>query len=1139
VVGPNGCGKSNIIDAVRWVMGESSAKNLRGESSIDVIFNGSTERKPVGQASVELIFDNPNGALGGEYAKYTEISIRRIITRDAQSSYYLNGTRCRRRDITDVFLGTGLGPRSYSIIEQGMISKLVEAKPEDLRVYLEEAAGISKYKERRRETENRMRHTRDNLDRLNDLREELDKQLERLKRQSEAAIKFKEYKQEEQTVRTHLLVMRWQHLQTKLQQFQEQIYAQAIALESLNAEQRNADAVIEQLREQHVEVNDQWQAVQQHFYGIGGQVARYEQSLQHIKERTTQLEQDLLQAQQSLQQNEHHIAEDAVRIDEILAQLEAAAPNLALLEATIEQSSEHLLLAEQQMQEWQAKWDQFNQDAAQSSQQAQVEQTRIQHLEQSWQQAKQRVEKLQEEHHRLQDTDAETQLALLREQAAELQMQQDDAQHQHQLLSDKLHQSRHHQQQYQHELETLHSQHSKAEGRKASLEALQQAALGKSNQSIQRWLAQHQLADNARLAEGLQVDAGWERAVETVLGQALQAVCVDDIAPAAALAASLEQGNLMLYVANAATTMLAADNLLLHKIRSKHALTGLLQQVYAANDLNQALSLLNQLPANASVITPEGVWLSHQWVRVWRDKDEQAGVLQRNQELQALNQELDNLATQIEQKQAQLDEIKQQLHTLEAQREEHQQALTQLANRAAMLQAEQRVRENRLEQQLQRKQQIELELQELQTAQQQTQQTLTEARAVWQAALAAMEQDADQRNVLQSQRDTFRVALDTARQQHRSNQDGYHQSQIMHQSLQAELQTKQQNQQRMQQQVTHMQERCVYLQTTIAETTAPIADLEMQLEAALEQRLVAEEELLTAKRKVEEVDYQIRTQEQRRHQAAEQADALRSQLEQSRLTAQAEDVRQQGIAEQLAEMEVNIETATANLPENAIEAELDEELQRIQNRIQRLGAINLAAIEEYTAEAERKNYLDAQYNDLMEALTTLENAIQKIDKETRAKFRETFEIVNQSFQTLFPKVFGGGSAYLELTGEDLLETGVTVMARPPGKKNSTIHLLSGGEKALTAIALVFSIFQLNPAPFCMLDEVDAPLDDANVGRYCNLIKDMSKTVQFIFISHNKLAMEMAQHLAGVTMKEPGVSRLVSVDIEEAIALAEA
>jgi chromosome segregation protein len=1138
VVGPNGCGKSNVIDAVRWVMGESSAKNLRAEASTDVIFNGSTDRKPVGQASVELIFDNPNGAIGGEYAKYTEISIRRIITRDAQSSYFLNGTRCRRRDITDIFLGTGLGPRSYSIIEQGMISKLVEARPEELRVYLEEAAGISKYKERRRETENRIKHTRENLDRLNDLREELGKQLDRLQRQSESANKYKAYQEEENTLRVQLLALRWQELEAKLSQLQQQITAQEIAYESIIAEQRNADTIIEGLREQHVVASEKWQEAQQQFYGVGGQVARLEQSLQHIRERITQLQHDKLQAETSLQENERHITDDKARIADIEQLLDTLTPELEMLSATLEQSRETLIDAEQQMHDWQSQWDNFNQTAAKASQQAQIEQTRIQHFEQGLQQSKSRMDKLQEEMQGLQSSEHEEAFAMLREQTAEAQLEQDESQHNMQLVSDKIQHTRHQLQQQQQHLEALHNQHSKLEGRRASLEALQQAALGKGNNTIQRWLTQHQLIDHPRLAEKITVTNGWEKAVETVLGQALQAVCVADIAPAAALLDSLEQGSVMLFAGTQKTQVPTAATLLINKVQSEFGLSSLLDGIHAAEDLQQALQLLSNLPNDASVITSDGIWLSHQWVRVWRDKDEHAGILQRNQEIEHLNQELHINEAALAELELELANTRQALQQLEQTKDEQQKNHAQLNNRLAMLQAEVRVRQNRIEQQQTRKQQITTEVNDIQTTQKEVMQKLQEARNEWQTALTAMESDAKTRDMLQSKRESLRMALEQAKTKHRENNDKFHQIQVRQQTLTAEFGTKQQTLLRLEQQVQHMRERCTYLVQSLAETALPIEELQAQLDAALEQRLIADEALQQAKRHVEEIDYQIRGQEQRRHQADNQAGVMRGQLEQSRLAFQGEQVRQQTIIEQFQALNVVASEIIAALPEHATEAAWEEELQRVQNRIQRLGPINLAAIEEFVTESERKQYLDAQHNDLVEALDILENAIQKIDKETRTKFRETFDIVSQAFQTLFPKVFGGGSAYLELTSDDLLETGVTVMARPPGKKNSTIHLLSGGEKALTAIALVFSIFQLNPAPFCMLDEVDAPLDDANVGRYCNLIKDMSKTVQFIFISHNKLAMEMAEHLTGVTMKEPGVSRLVSVNIEEAIALAE-
>ncbi|RMS47788.1 Chromosome segregation protein SMC [Pseudomonas amygdali pv. photiniae] len=654
VVGPNGCGKSNIIDAVRWVMGESSAKNLRGESMTDVIFNGSTSRKPVSQASIELVFDNSDGTLVGEYAAYAEISIRRKVTRDSQNSYYLNGTKCRRRDITDIFLGTGLGPRSYSIIEQGMISKLIEAKPEDLRNFIEEAAGISKYKERRRETENRIRRTHENLARLTDLREELERQLERLHRQAQAAEKYQEYKAEERQLKAQLSAVR---------------------------------VKVEQL----------------------------------TLRRT--------------------------RLDEELAEL------------------------------------------------------------------------------------------------------------------------------------------------------------------------------------------GEQRAVE----------------------------------------------------------------------------------------------------------------------------------------------------------HEH----------------------------------------------------LGESRLQLQDALDSMAQDTEQREVLQAQRDALRERLDRIRQDARQHKDHSHQLAVRLGSLKAQYDSTRQALERLRMQSERLTEKREQLSLNLEEGEAPLEELRLKLEELLERRMVVDDEMRIAKNALEDADRELREAEKRRTQAEQQSQLLRGQLEQQRLEWQSLTVRRTALQDQLHEDGYDLHGVLATLTPDASEQAAEQQLESIAGRIQRLGAINLAAIDEYQQQSERKRYLDAQDADLVEALDTLENVIRKIDKETRNRFKDTFDQINSGIQALFPKVFGGGSAYLELTGEDLLDTGVTIMARPPGKKNSTIHLLSGGEKALTALALVFAIFKLNPAPFCMLDEVDAPLDDANVGRYARLVKEMSQTVQFIYITHNKIAMEMADQLMGVTMHEPGCSRLVAVDVEQAMALVDA
>lgn len=1138
VVGPNGCGKSNIIDAVRWVMGESSAKSLRAEAGTDVIFNGSTERKPVGQASIELVFDNPNGAIGGEYASYSEISIRRVINRDSISTYFLNNVRCRRKDITDIFLGTGMGPRSYSIIEQGMISRLIEAKPEDLRVYLEEAAGISKYKERRRETENRIKHTRENLERLNDLRDELDKQLARLQRQSQAAAKYKELKHDERIYKGQLLSLRWKNLSEQTKTLEQTIQQLSVELESQIAKQRSADHEIEQIREYHHEAQDAFQQVQEKFYGIGGQIARAEQSITHQQERREQLEHDLQEAEQNYANAKVHVEEDQHKIDELQSILVELEPEHAIAQEKMQQLQEALELAEDNMHQWQNEWDDFNSQSAKASEHAQVSQTQIQHLEQRINLAKQRIEKLLQEHERMSaqlNTDEVEQLhGHIDEQSAIEQDKQntlDDCQAQIKQTRDNLRTTND-------KVALLRNDVQKLLGRQASLEALQQAALGKNNDQVTQWLSANHLSDNVRLAQNLQVEQGWDIAVETVLGNYLQAVCIDDMGSIANVLDSLSEGELSFIVTSNQNTSSHSDSLA-SKVQGANAVTALLSNVFIANTLSEALQKSTQLAAHESVITPDGIWLGHGWLKVAKDKDQSQGVIKREQELNTLKQTLDEKQALLAESEDTITALNEQLQTLESNEVDARSALKAITEKLAAMRTEFKVKESRQEQVKLRIQQLNHEHDEQQSTIAQATEELLEVRSTWQEAMQLMEQQSDLRETLNNQKEQYRQALDNARENNRYGKDAFHDMDIQLRTATTELDNKKNNIIRMSTQLEHSTIRCESLRESLQESHEPITQLEVELESLLERRLEVEEELSEKRQQLEIYDEQLKQQESQRHEAERQAEQLRDQSQELKMRWQEQQVRANTIKEQLDETEDNLEELLANMPAEANETEWDQQLTTIGNRISRLGPINLAAIDEYETESERKVYMDKQLEDLVEALNLLEGAIQKIDKETRQKFKDTYEIVNSHFKQLFPKVFGGGSAYLALTGEDLLDTGVSVMARPPGKKNSTIHLLSGGEKALTAIALVFSIFQLNPAPFCMLDEVDAPLDDANVGRYCNLIKDMSKQVQFIFISHNKIAMEMAEQLTGVTMKEPGVSRMVSVDIDAAMAMAEA
>lgn len=1139
IVGPNGCGKSNIIDAVRWVMGESSAKNLRGEAMTDVIFNGSGGRKPVGQASIELIFDNADGKIAGEYAGYNEISVKRKVTRDAQNMYYLNGSKCRRRDITDLFLGTGLGPRSYAIIEQGMISRLIEARPEELRVYIEEAAGISKYKERRRDTENRMRRTQENLERLTDIRDELDRQLVRLKRQSQSAEKYTEYKQEERELKAQLQTFRYKKLLTRKEEKNKEISELELKVEAKVTEQVHQDSEIEKHRTQHTELSDAFNEVQGRYYALGADVSRLEQSLQHADERERQLKIDLDQTTRDCAEADEHMAADIQKSEGWEAELLEIEPELERVIAAEEISGAALLEAEDAMHHWQHDWDGFNQRAANPRQQAEVQQSRIQHLEQVQQRLLQRMDKLKEESASFAVVETENEIAELEEQVAEYALQIETQNTNLESFRETLAQAKQRERQVTEQRDELRSSLQQMKGRYASLEALQQAALADNSEELNSWKRNQGLENAARLAEQISVQQGWEVAVETVLGNNLQAVCTDK--QMAELAASLESFSkgavsiLSLATQNATHNASAAS--LLEKVTAKFDLAPMLGNVRTANSLNDALEIQKQLAANESVITAEGIWLGPNWLRVARSDESTGSVLARKQEMETLSEQIANIETQAEESALTLDETRERIQSIEAEQEQVRRTLDDITRQQSEIKTRASAMRAKVEQVLEAKARVKRELEEANHQIENESRNLSDARRLLQEALVAMESDAEEREKFLSQRDAIRAQLDEARQRARRDKDKAHELSLRSQSIKTQLQSIKEGIKRLDEQKQRLHERREKLKEALEENRAPVAESKLELESILQKRIAVEQEMAEARRVKEHVEHAMREAEKIRHQVEQELVELRGYLESARLEAQTLSVQSENLQNQVLEEGFDLQAVLANLDDSVSEKDLEEGLGSVNNRIARLGPINLAAIDEFKIESERKSYLDAQNEDLQEALETLENAIKKIDKETRTRFKETFDQINNGLQELFPRVFGGGHAYLEMTGEDLLDTGVAIMARPPGKKNSSIHLLSGGEKALTAIALVFSIFRLNPAPFCMLDEVDAPLDDANVERYARMVKESSRDIQFIYITHNKIAMEMAQQLMGVTMHEPGVSRMVTVDVDEAAELA--
>lgn len=1140
VVGPNGCGKSNIIDAVRWVMGESSAKQLRGEGMADVIFNGSTARKPIGQASVELLFNNPEGALGGEYAQYPEIALKRLVTREGQSTYFLNNVRCRRRDILDIFLGTGMGPRSYAIIEQGMISRLIEAKPEELRVYLEEAAGISKYKERRRETENRIRHTRENLDRLNDLREELDKQLQRLERQSANAQRYQEFKTEEDTLRAHLLTRRLLRFTEEGAQLAAAIRECEVGLESEIAALREVEKLLEIEQDRHSTKSDALNETQAAYYTAGAEVGRIEQAIEYQKERREQWQDDLASTEASLQEMLQHQQQDTARIQWLTEELAAVASPLAEHSEQAEKSAQRLGQVEQAFDDWQQQWDSFNQLAAQSMKEAEVEQTRIRHLEGQQQSSRSRIERLEADNVRLNEqTKNDNPNGALEPQIQALEQQKQTVETTKVAQQTETAALREQRQALGAELDVLKTELRKGEGQLQSLQTLQQAGLGLDNTKTVNWLKEQGFADNVRLAKVLRIEEGYEAALEAVLGEQLQAVCINNADDLQQALNNLPSHLQLLYPPQTQSAIsVAARPSLVSLLKSGHEWAHLLQNIEVVADVLQGLALLKTAVPTLSFITKEGIWISQYGIRVPKASSGADGVLKREGQINALQENLKEAKARIAAIEETITEVQAKRQQLQAVQEESQRSLQQLVQQITDVRANLRIEQNRIEQLKQRVAQNEKDRLDEKTRLESFAGDLHAARHQWQEAMTAMESQVTTRQTLLTHKEELQQQVQSARLEAKTAHDTMQSLRIKEQSLKSELDAKSGHLQRTLQQLKLIEEKHGELQRSLSNSVSPLENLQQELQDALAVRVSSEEALQAARAQLEAVEFKIRELNQNRHRIEDKVEAVRNQLEKHRLEKQTTVVRLQTLQEQIEAHGVDVEATKALLDAEMTEILLEEALQKVLDRIQRLGAINLAAIEEYQSESERKTYLDRQNADLVEALTILEDAIQKIDRETKALFTDTFDKVNHHLQQLFPKIFGGGESYLEATGEELLDMGVTIMARPPGKRNATIHLLSGGEKALTAIALVFAIFKLNPAPFCMLDEVDAPLDDNNVFRYCNLVKEMSKELQFIYISHNKLAMEMAESLIGVTMKEPGVSRLVSVDMEEALAMAE-
>ena len=1135
VVGPNGCGKSNIIDAVRWVMGESSAKNLRGENATDVIFNGSSSRQPVGQATIELVFDNHDRTLAGEFASYNEVSIRRKVTREGQSTYYLNGQKCRRRDVTDLFLGTGLGPRSYSIIEQGMISRLIESRPEELRVYIEEAAGISRYKERRRDTANRISRSRENLARLQDIREELGRQLETLKQQATAAEQYTELKQNERQHKSQLAALQWRELRQKLidqrinmGRIEEQIVLQ-------KSEQDTRLVQIDVQKNDLALLNDSFTEQQGGFYGLGADIARLEQTIEYQQQQQKRWQADETEALEQLQRIDEACTADGNELNQLSQQQEQLELDAELASEQLFEAEAHVQEKEEQRQYWQLQWQQKSDQTSHLKRIIEVAKTGLQHQQQQASQARQDRQTSVSELENLSFAN-EADIDLLGAQLDQQKQQQQLFKEQLLSLETELDALKQEERGQQEALDGQVQELGTLAGQLASLRLL----LAEAEQDAPDLPADWQAEVDQKLVDAMQADPQWEVAVEHVLQDWLGGYLLGQM-PDQNVGQLIAARGLTLFVPQQhqnSTKPINTHPSLVDKVTVPFGLQGLLAHVFLADNWHEANDLLASLPIYASVILPDGLWIGHGWVRTPPREGSVTGVLGRKQQVQALSTQeaalrahqkiTQDTLTQAREETVELEKTLTQ--TREAQQQgqhqaqQKQQALALLQQQSQQGLAQQQNLQQRIQQQTQRLEDSDEEIALLQ-----------EQLGEHELALESTQLNLPD---LEVHKESVETQLGQARLEFSQKQQQVMQLQARKDSVLAQITSLGRSVERLHEQRAQWRDK----QTEIESRDGSQQQLDdgsekslaEQLERLLTLRVEAETKMEQGRRginQLEQVMRQLEKQQLQQDNEIQQADRV---LQDERLIERELEVNAEHIKKLMIEQNVLVEKLAEILPETIDQEQLSRLLEQCQNRIKRLGAINLVAIEEYKLQQERKAFLDLQHDEVIDALDSLEQAMQKIDKETRARFKQTFDTVNESLGSLFPKVFGGGRASLELTDDDMLSTGVTIMAQPPGKRNSSIHLLSGGEKALTAIALVFSIFQLNPSPFCMLDEVDAPLDDANVERYARLVKEMSAQVQFIYISHNKIAMEMATQLLGVTMQEAGVSRVVTVDVDQAI-----
>ncbi len=1146
VVGPNGCGKSNVIDAVRWVLGESKASALRGESMQDVIFNGSANRKPVERTSVELVFDNSLGKTGGQWSDYAEISIKRVLLRDGDSTYYMNNIHVRRRDIADVFLGTGIGSRGYAIIEQGMISRIIEAKPEELRIFLEEAAGVSKYRERRRETELRLRDTRENLLRIDDICQELEKQLQHLEEQAEVAGKFKDVQSQLSVAQNLLWLARKQEAATQRLRREKEVQRLELELEAETSCLRETEKRLEEGRAKHYAASDSLHEGQGELYAANAEVARIEQQVQHLRENQQRIEQQITVARNQIKHYEEQMESSTESLDQWRRELEKASLNFEGSKEKTAAENERLPQTETAFRLCQEKLREVQRSLLLTDQARQLEESHRTHAEKSLQQLESRREKLLEEKEALPQPD-DLELSRLQREiestVVELKSKQDSlVQTEEQLLK-----TEEIKREITHETQMLEQQITKMEARSSALERLQHRL--EDNEGLSEWLAKYKLDALPRLWQNIQIDKGWEDALESVLRERLNSSSLERLEIVQDWIEDSPPGKWTLFETKVSAEQQLNDETLHGKedwkslewyltcenTGIKSVLKEWLRGIFVVESIQDGLLQRTKLAPGEMLVTREGHFFTQHSLTYYAPDSQLHGVLARQREISQIKTDAKELGTSL---------TKQKSRLVIAEED---------CNKLGDLISQLRIDSEELQQQHHDLQMQALKLTQLaEQSGQRGDQILVELTGVKQQIEVEGSQKQSSEKKLAEYQDQVLVLqgrVKKEKEEEEATEQTLNNQRQLVQNVVKEMQEAEFYEKTCQNKIVEIENTILGINESFAELRTRLEKLESEqdsfdesaLNSQLQEWLALREQrelfLKTARSTLEDAAKELQEIEQERIASEQKLHPLRESISQARLKEQEAQIVENQFDEKLKEAGADEEELLQVLGKTR-PSRIQSDIDQLNTEIESLGAVNLAALEELHTSQERKIYLDSQFKDLQEAVETLENAIRRIDRETRERLLETFEKVNGHLDEMFPTIFGGGKAKLVLSGEEILDSGVQIIAQPPGKKNSSIHLLSGGEKALTALALVFSLFKLNPAPFCLLDEVDAPLDDSNTERFCDLLRKMSDQTQFVFVSHNKITMELAQHLIGVTMQEQGVSRIVAVDIEEAVKLSE-